>query len=159
MDGYHANLETPRPMRATTLLNKLLGIKFTRVTGIEFSADVLTVDVEPTTSVPRCGECFYKVRAVHDRRPPRLWRHLDLVSTELQLRYAPRRVKCPRCAVTTELVPWAAPQSWFTHAFEHTVAYFAQTCTKTVVSELLRVAWPTVGAVASTASTPSVART
>lgn len=147
--GYNTKPETPRPMRATTLLNKLFGIKFSRVTGIKFTDDGLTVDVEPTTSVPRCGGCFCKVREVHDTRPPRLWRHLDLVSRKLYLRYAPRRVDCPRCGVTTELVPWAAPQSWFTHAFEHTVAYFAQTCTKTVVSELLRVAWPTVGAVAS----------
>ncbi|MGH7272655.1 MAG: ISL3 family transposase, partial [Polyangiaceae bacterium] len=65
----------------------------------------------------------------------------------LTLRYAPRRVRCPRCGVTTELVPWAAPMSWFTHAFEQTVGYLAKEASKTVVSTMMRVAWATVGAI------------
>ena len=35
-------------MRATTLLTTVLGIKFTRVTGVEFTQDGLVCDVEPT---------------------------------------------------------------------------------------------------------------
>jgi transposase len=46
------------------------------------------------------------------------------------------------------MVPWADPHSWFTRAFEHTVAYLAQTSSKTVVAEMMRVGWPTVGAIA-----------
>lgn len=134
-------------MRATTLLNTVLGIKFTVVKAVEFTETGLVCDVEPTTSIPRCGGCLCRVRKVHDRRKPRLWRHLDLAGMTLALRYAPRRVRCPRCGVTTELVPWAAPMSWFTHAFELTVAYLAKEASKTVVSTMMRVAWPTVGAI------------
>jgi transposase len=44
-------------------------------------------------------------------------------------------------------VPWAQPQSWFTDAFEHAVAHLAQSASKTFVSDTLRVAWSTVGAI------------
>lgn len=134
-------------MRATTLLNTVLGIKFTRVKQVEFTATGVVCDVEPTTEVPRCGGCCRRVREVHDRRKARQWRHLDLVGMTFTLRYAPRRVRCPRCGVTTELVPWADPTSWFTHAFEQTVGYLAKEASKTVVSAMMRVAWTTVGAI------------
>lgn len=132
-------------MRATTLLNTVLGIKFTRVTGVEFTEDGLLCDVEPTTKIPRCGGCGYRVAKVHDQRGPRRWRHLDLAGMSLHLRYAPRRVQCSRCGVTTEMVPWANPKSWFTHAFEQTVGYLAQMSAKTVVATMMRIAWATVG--------------
>jgi transposase len=135
-------------VRATTLLNTVLGIKFTRVTGVEFTEDGMICDVEPTTEIPRCGGCGCRVAKVYDRRKPRRWRHLDLAGMSLELRYTPRRVRCPRCDVTTEMVPWADPMSWFTHAFEQTVGYLTQMSSKTVVSTMMRVAWATVGAIA-----------
>ncbi|HTQ43156.1 MAG TPA: ISL3 family transposase [Polyangiaceae bacterium] len=133
-------------MRATTLLKKVLAIKFTRVTGIAFTEDGLVCDVAPTTSAPRCGACCRKVRHVHDRRE-RTWRHLDLGGMKTELRYAIRRVSCPRCGVTTELVPWARHASGFTDAFERTTAFLAQVCAKTAVVEMMRVGWRTVGAI------------
>lgn len=134
-------------MRATTLLNTLLGIKYTRVTKFEFHELGLVCEVEPTTEVPRCGGCGAQVRQVHDRRGPRTWRHLDLCGMTLHLRYAPRRLRCSPCGVTTEMVPWAEPQSWFTRAFEQMVGYLAQNASKTVVATVMRVAWRTVGAI------------
>jgi transposase len=133
-------------MRATTLLKSVLGIKFTRVTGVVFSDEGLVCDVAPTTSVPRCGACFGKVSRVRDRRERR-WRHLDLWGMKTDLRYAIRRVECPRCGVTTELVPWAQHASGFTDAFEQTTAFLAQVCAKTAVVEMMRVGWRTVGAI------------
>lgn len=134
-------------VRATTLLNKLLGIKYTRVYGFAFGHSGLVCDVRPTTRVARCGGCGRRVRRLYDRREPRLWRHLDLGGMRLHLRYAPRRVDCRRCGITTEWVPWAAPNSWHTEAFEQTVAYLAQAAAKTVVSTTMRVSWATVGAI------------
>lgn len=134
-------------MRATTLLNTVLGIKLTRVTSVEFTPSGLVCNVEPTTEIPRCGGCGCKVRQLYDRRKPRRWRHLDLAGMSLHLQYSPRRIRCARCGVTTEMVPWAAPMSWFTHAFEQTVGYIAQQASKTVVSTMMRVAWATVGAI------------
>lgn len=133
-------------MRATTLLKTILGIKFTHVTGVSFTEEGLVCEVAPTTSVARCGSCWSKVYDVYDKRE-RYWRHLDLGGMKTELRYAIRRVDCPRCGVTTELVPWASHGSNFTDAFEQTTAYLAQACSQTVVAEMMRVAWRTVGAI------------
>jgi transposase len=63
------------------------------------------------------------------------------------LEYDLRRVDCPWCGVTTELVPWADPESKFTYAFEQQTAYLAQKCDKTSVSTAMRIAWYTVGTI------------
>ena len=126
------------------LLNKLLGINKTRVVGFIFDPDSIVLDVKPTTDVPICGGCMLPRHQVHDVRERR-WRHLDWGATKVQLRASLRRVRCPRCGVTTELVSWAHQQSWFTHAFEQNVAYLAQNAAKTVVAAMMRVAWQTVG--------------
>lgn len=134
-------------MRATTLLNKVLRFKSVRVVAVEFTEDGVLCDVEPTTRVPRCGGCGCRVAKVYDRREPRRWRHLDIGGMRAELRYGLRRVDCRRCGVTSEWVPWASPGSWFTDAFEQTTAFLAQAAAKTVVSEMMRVAWVTVGAI------------
>ena len=134
-------------MRATTLLSKILGLKKTRVRNVTCDGEGLVVDVAPTTRVPRCSGCFCRVRAVHDRRDGREWRHLDVGPFRVWLRYSMRRVRCPRCGVCVELVPWAESQSWFTYDFEEHVAYLAQRADKTTLSTLMRVAWRTVGAI------------
>ena len=133
-------------MRATTLLKKSVGIKGTRVLRVSFDDEGVVCDVAPTTRIARCSGCGCKVRKVHDRRT-RSWRHLDLAGMKLHLRYALRRVDCARCGVTSELVPWAAHDSWFTDAFEQTTAFLAQVANKTAVTKMMRVAWATVGAI------------
>jgi len=133
-------------VRATSLLNKLLGINKTRVVGFAFVPGGIVLDVRPTTRVPVCGGCMLPVGQVHDARERR-WRHLDFGEMKVHLRAQLRRVRCPRCGVTTELVPWAEPQSWFTHAFEQTAAYLTQSAAKTVVAEMMRIAWATVGGI------------
>lgn len=65
----------------------------------------------------------------------------------LHLRYDTRRVECPRCGVKVEQVPWAETSSWFTRPFEDHVGYLAQRCDKTTVSDMMRVAWETVGSI------------
>ena len=66
----------------------------------------------------------------------------------VELRYRIRRVNCPRCGVQTERVPWAEPGSGFTRDFEDTVALLAQKTDKTTISELMGIAWETVGKIA-----------
>jgi transposase len=132
-------------VRATTLLATILGLKKTKVKAVSIE-DGIVVDVAPTARVPYCAGCLRPVRQVHDERSRR-WRHLDLAGMHLSLRYALRRVKCPRCGVHIELVPWADPYSWFTCDFEEQVAYLAQVTDKTTVVNTMRVAWRTVGAI------------
>jgi transposase len=135
-------------MRATSILTKLLAIEQTRVIGFELEEDAVVFVVKSRKKVPRCGGCWRKCRFVHDRRHRR-WRHLDVMGIECWLAGEVRRVRCPRCGVTTEMVPWAAPDSGFTRDFETTLAFLAQRMDKTTVTRMMRVAWKTVGRVAA----------
>lgn len=136
-------------MRATTLLRRQLALKRTRVTGFEFTATGLEVDVAPMTRVPYCSSCLRRAPRVYDHRD-RAWRHLDFAGMEVTLRYRQRRVDCRACGgVRAELVPWADAGARFTRDFEDQAAYFAQVMDRTAASRLLRVAWRTVGQIIS----------
>ena len=133
-------------MRATTLLARIIDIKYTRIVDAHFEEDGLRVDVAPTTRLARCSGCGKVVDGVYDSRERR-WRHLDVAGMVTSLCYRQRRVDCPRCGVVVEMVPWAETSSWFTRDFEQTAAYLAQHAAKSVVVEMMRVAWTTVGSI------------
>jgi len=63
------------------------------------------------------------------------------------LRFAPRRVRCDKCGIRVEEVPWARQRSGFTRAFEELAAYLAQATDRTAVTKLLGINWRTVGAI------------
>jgi transposase len=126
----------------------ILGVKHTKVTAVSVDAEGIVADVAPTSRIARCSGCHCRVRKVKDRRQ-RYWRHLDLAGMRFKVRYAIRRVACHRCGVCVELVPWAEPDSFFTHDFEEQVAYLAQNTDKTTIVNTMRVAWRTVGAIAA----------
>jgi transposase len=133
-------------VRVTTLLRSLLGLEETRVLDVNFDELGLVIDVAPTWRRGRCSECG-QVCPGYDRDRGRRWRHLDLAGMTLHLRYDTRRVDCPRCGVKVERVPWAETSSWFTRPFEDHVGYLAQRSDKTTVSDIMRVAWDTVGTI------------
>ena len=106
-------------MRVTTLLRAVLGLKHTRILGFRFTETALVVAVKPTKRSSFCSTCGGGA-ARYDHRP-RTWRHLDACGLEIELEYAIWRVACPRCGVTTEMVPWADPVSGFTYAFDMSI--------------------------------------
>ncbi len=134
-------------MRITTVLARILALKQTRILDVHLEPEGLVLDAAPTTRVPICSGCLKRVHAVHDTYEGRRWRHLDVAGMRLWLRYKIRRVRCPRCGVTVELVPWAEAQSWFTRDFEGHVAYLAQRADKTTLSDMMRIGWATVGSI------------
>lgn len=132
-------------MRATTVLQILLGIQEVATRGFHLEASGLVVDVVPSWTTPRCGECGAKCPSVHDFRERR-WRHHDLAGMTLHLRYQIRRAHCVDCGtVKTERVPWAAHGSNFTYAFEERAGFLLQQCSKTAAATLLRTTWRTLG--------------
>lgn len=133
-------------MRVQRLLRTLLGLEATRVLNLHFDDTGLVVDVAPQWHRPRCSQCGNPAPG-YDRDRARQWRHLDLAGMRLHLRYDTRRVDCRTCGVKVEHVPWAATSSMFTRPFEDHVGYLAQRTDKTTVSELMRIAWATVGAI------------
>lgn len=147
--GYALGCDTYKEattVRATDLLEVILGLNKTKVVSVSIEGLGIVADVEPTTRVPYCSGCGHAVREVHDERKRR-WRHLDLAGMKLWLRYALRRVKCERCGTIVEMVPWAEADSWFTRDFEDQVAFFAQKADQTTVSRVMGVAWRTVGSI------------
>lgn len=133
-------------MRTTSLLRHLVGATHLVVDSFAFEPRGLLLEVRPRWRKPRCGGCGCR-RPGYDRSRPRTWRHLGLGDLKIWLRYAPRRVSCPRCGIRTEQVSWSAPGSRFTRDFEEMAAYLARVTDKTQVTRLLGIAWRTVGAI------------
>src|SRR5215212_2161775 len=57
------------------------------------------------------------------------------------------RVSCPEHGLTVMQFPWARHGAGHTRAFDDTVAWLATHTSKTAITELLRIAWATVGAI------------
>src|SRR5213076_3374394 len=57
------------------------------------------------------------------------------------------RVRCAEHGVTVAHVPWARHGAGHTLAFDQTVAWLVTQCSKTAVTQLMRIAWRTVGAI------------
>jgi len=57
------------------------------------------------------------------------------------------RGNCPEHGPTVTRVPWARHDAGHTYAFDDQVAWLAVHTSKTAVSELMRIAWRTVGAI------------
>lgn len=72
-----------------------------------------------------CGGCAKKRRG-YDTLAPREFAFVPLWGMVVVLVYAMRRVECPRCGVTTEMVPWATGKSPMTHAFVWFLANWAR---------------------------------
>ena len=137
--------EASNHVRATTLFRKLVAVTSQFfVTGVSLGANGLVLSVRPGWRKPRCGRCG-RTCPGYDTRPVRGWRHLCWGRLLVWFAYGPRRVECPDCGVMTEEVPWAGAGSDFTWEFEEMTAYLAQITDKTTVTEMLGIAWRTVG--------------
>lgn len=114
--------------------------------GVSFAAEGVIVTVRSRRRRRVCSGCGQVGRlAIHDRRVKR-WRHLDLGASRCIIECELRRLWCHACGgPRLEPVPWARPDSGYTHDFEAVVAFLAQQMAKTPIARLLRVAWDTVG--------------
>lgn len=130
------------------ILRFLLRLKKTVIEGVGFDGDRVVVAVRPYKSeMHRCPECGRKC-AVYDRSgSPRSWRALDLGTVMCFLEFSMERVECPEHGVLACRVPWARHGSRFTREFEDQAAWLMTHCSRTVVSQLMRIDWKTVGPV------------
>ena len=95
----------------------------------------------------RCGECGRRSPA-HDRgEGRRRWRALDLGTIPVWLEADAPRVECPEHGPSVRAVPWARHNAGHTTVFDEQVTWLATQCSKTAVTELMRIAWRTVGAI------------
>jgi len=140
-------------VRNASLWRALLGVEKTVIEDIEFDEDpggggVVIAHVRPArASRGRCGSCGTR-SAWYDRgEGRRRWRGLDLGTIEVFLEADAPRVNCPVHGPTVRHVSWARHGAGHTLAFDQQVAWLATQCSKTAITELMRIAWRTVGAI------------
>lgn len=111
------------PVRATTLLNRVLDLPGVRVAGVDLDEQAgggsVVVDVALRRRVMACPVCSYITGRRYDRRDvDSSWRHLDVAGRPCRLRMRRRRLDSPAHGVVTEGVPFARPGARFTSDFE-----------------------------------------
>jgi transposase len=142
-------------VRNARLWAGLLGIEHAVIERLEFDEDeeLLVAHVRPSrTRRGRCGRCGKRCRGYDQGEGRRRWRALDLGAVRAVLEADAPRVSCPQHGVVVAAVPWARHGAGHTYAFDDQVAWLAVQCSKTAVTELMRIAWRTVGAVVTRVS-------
>lgn len=137
-------------MRNASLWRALLGVGNAVVEDVEFDedAEVVIAHVRPRRAGHgRCGQCGVRAPWYDRGEGRRRWRCLDLGTVQVFLEADAPRVRCPAHGVTVRQVPWARHGAGHTRTFDQQVAWLATACSKSAVTQLMRVAWRTVGAI------------
>jgi len=137
-------------VRSTTLWARLLGLVKAVVEDVAFDDDeeCIVVSVRPRKATKRrCGQCGRRCPGYDQGGGRRRWRALDLGTIQTFLEADAPRVNCPEHGPTVIQVPWARHGAGHVYAFDDTAAWLVTHCSKSAVSELLRVAWRTVGSI------------
>lgn len=114
------------------------------IDGVRADDRRVVVDLEPTRASAICSGCGETKTRIHDRKPAREWRHLDLWNAITVVRAVVRRVRCRHCGVRVEQVPWARPRSRYTHEFEAEVLRRARDTSILGVCRQLGLHWTSV---------------
>lgn len=137
-------------MRDVSLWRGVFGVEQAVIERVEFDEDaqVLIAHVRPTSRQRgRCGRCRRRCPGYDAGPGRRRWRTLDLGTTRAVLEADAPRVMCREHGVVVAHVPWARHDAGHTHAFDEQVAWLATQASKSMVTELMRIAWRTVGAI------------
>jgi transposase len=131
----------------------VLGVEHTVIEALDLELDpggqlVVLARVRPARrAASRCPRCGRRCPG-HDRGDGRRrWRGQDLGSLRVFLEAGAPRVSCRVHGVIVAAVPWARHGSWFTAAFEDTVAWLAAHTAKSTVEHLMRTSWRSVNAI------------
>ena len=139
-------------VRTATLWRAVLGVEKTVIESVEYDEEVEAViaSVRPARrGGRRCGICQRRSPGYDRGEGRRRWRSLDLGTIPVWLEADAPRVSCSDHGPTVAMVPWARHGAGHTHAFDQQVAWLATQCSKSAVTELMRIAWRTVGAIIS----------
>jgi transposase len=137
-------------VRDVSLWRALLGVEKTVVERVEFDedAELLVAHVRPTARArSRCGVCGRRLPGYDRGEGRRRWRSMDLGTMRAVLEADAPRVRCPQHGVVVASVPWARHDAGHTYAFDETVAWLTTQSSKSTVTELMRIAWRTVGSI------------
>lgn len=139
-------------MRDVSLWRGVFGVERTVIERVEFDeqAELLVAHVRPTKRQRgRCGVCRRRCPGYDAGAGRRRWRALDLGTMIAVLEADAPRVACPVHGVVVAAVPWARHDAGHTLAFDAQVAWLATQASKSTVTEMMRIAWRTVGSIIS----------
>ena len=141
-------------MHMKSIIKTLINVKDAIVENIYISEEgthkgSLIIECRPCARRKhRCGKCGRKGKKYdRGRGDIRYWRALNFAATKVYIKAALPRIQCPEHGVIVAHAPWARHNSWFTYGFEDTVAWMALHCTRSAASEMMDIAWNTVGPV------------
>lgn len=133
-------------MPDSILARQLYERKGWRIARWEFVLRLLAVEVrlEPTRRKADCSNCSRRC-PVHDiKTKAREWRHTDIWGAKTIVIATLRRVRCRRCGIRIERIPWARPRSHFTLHFEAEILDRVRDSPIQAVCRQLRVHWTSV---------------
>lgn len=136
-------------MQLKTLLNKCHPLKRFVYGSIRFMGEgdgsSLVVDIEPRANGrPVCSGCGARAPGYDRAKEPRLFQFIPILGWQVYLRYRMRRVRCPRCGVKVEQVPWADGKSPQTKAYQLFLARWARRLSWKETAEAFRTTWDAV---------------
>ena len=137
--------ETNGGMQIQTILNRIQKHRGFVYGTVQIEDQIgglaLTVDLAPhRRNRPRCAGCE-QPGAVYDRLVPRRFEFVPLWGLRVFFVYAMRRVDCPRCGVTVELVPWAGGKHQLTTTYMWFLARWAQRLSWQEVARVFSTSW------------------
>jgi transposase len=131
-------------MLTNILTRQLCAANGWRITQAAQEDQRLVVHLEPTRQTAVCSGCAERKKRFHDVKVAREWRHLDAWGVQTLVRAPLRRVRCRRCGVRVEQVPWARVRSRFTHHLEADVLARARDSSILGVCRQLGLHWTSV---------------
>ena len=142
-------------MQNVRVWQQVLGLARTVIEAVVFDEDAgaVVASVRPRKGAQRrCGRCGRRAPWFDRGEGRRRWRALDLGTMRVWLEADAPRVNCRTHGPTVVAVPWARHGVGHTRDFDDTVAWLATRCSKTAVTELMRIAWRTVGSIVARVS-------
>ena len=130
-------------MQVKTVLNRVHPIKGFVYGKIRFT-DSIEVEVRSRRrSRAFCSGCGRR-GPTYDHLSPRRFAFVPLWALSVYLIYAMRRVDCPRCGVTAELVPWGDGKRHLTRAYAVFLVRWARRLSWKEVASIFKTSWETV---------------
>lgn len=136
-------------MPGISLFRGLLGVEHTVIEDVASDEDGSVVfHVRPMARRRgRCGRCRRRSSGYDAGSGRRRWRTLDHGVAMAFVEADAPRVRCRVHGVVVAHVPWAAHDAGHTHAFDQQVAWLVVRTSKSAVTDLMRIAWRTVGSI------------
>jgi len=134
-------------MQLKTILNRVQKHKsfvYGEVSWLNWGKPSIEVEILPrANSKPFCSGCGRRSRT-YDHLPARQFEFVPLWGIIVFFLYAMRRVDCPRCGVTVELVPWAAGKCHLTITYQWFLAAWARRLSWKEVAGVFETTWQNV---------------